>query len=263
MRREVTSAGAGALVLLVTLVPWRVAQPYWDGAAILLLPMALAVFLGTYSVQAARRAAWAGAVFRPASPLAPWLRGRISALAVALAVTLVSVAVLAAEVALAPPAQLALVAVLVPVAGLVQGVLARRLLAHVIPAYADPLAVRLALVTIGGLFLGLHVWVDWSTAVVPGNMHLPFAAAMERALAQVPGPGGLVTEALQLAQAGSAVRLWLLAHLDPAGPFGRLWPLAVTIHLVMGALVALSIAQVAISVRIFCHHSLFGKREGP
>jgi hypothetical protein len=263
MRQKLTSAGAGTLVLLVTLVPWRVAQPHWDGAALLLLPMAVAVFLGTFSVQSARQGAWAGLVFLPASPLAPWLRGRISAFAVTLVITLVSVPVMAAEVALAPLPQLALIAALVPVAGLAQGVLARRLLAHVIPAYAGALAVRLALVTVGGLFLVLHVGVDWFTAVVPGTMHLPFATAMERALAQVPGPGGWVTEALQLAQAGGAVRLWLLAHLDPAGPFGSLWPLAIIIHLVMGALVVLSVAQVAISVRIFCHHSLFGKREGP
>ncbi|QYZ71131.1 hypothetical protein [Neotabrizicola shimadae] len=250
------TVAAGTVIVLALLAIWRILQPLTQGAALALILLALLVFLGTRSVQAARRRAWGQAAIRPASPLAPLLTGRIGATARAIGVTAIAVPLTAAEVVLARPADLWLLAALVPLAALAQAILAHRLGRHLHRPWADPLADRLALALVGGVFVGLHVWLDWTTATLPGYLHLPFAPAMQQAMADVPGPAGPVTEALQAAQAGDAARMWLLLHLGPDSPFAALRPLAVILHLVTSALAVLSVAQVAIAVRQFCENLL-------
>lgn len=246
------TVAAGTVIVLALLCIWRLLQPLTKGAAIAPLLLAVPVFFGTRSVQAARRRAWGKAAIRPASPLAALLTGRIGATVVAAGVTVVAVPLTAAEVALARPAELWLLAALVPLAGLAQAMLAHRLGRHLHRPWADPLADRLALALVGGLFVGLHVWLDWFTATLPGYLQLPFAPAMQQAMAAVPGPAGPVTTALQAAQAGDAARMWLLLHLGSDRPFAALRPLVVLLHLAMSALAVLSVTQVAIAVRQFC-----------
>ncbi|MGA0613775.1 hypothetical protein [Paracoccus sp. KR1-242] len=246
----VAEIARAVMVLLVPLALWRLAFPLTEWAALALLPLAVAIWMGIYRPLRDRRRAELAVVILPGARLGRWLTGRMGARLNATLATLVSLPVLAWQALAAPAPVLGLLGAVCLLAGLlsmgVTGVLGRGLS----PPYARLAGHRIACATAALMALAPLVWINWAVIPVHHDItSLGLSEAMAATLDALPGRESWPREVMGAFAALDAGKLWLAAQYRDAVWVGLLFSLD-------AALVVFVTARAMVAVQDFTRHAV-------
>ncbi|MTH76226.1 hypothetical protein [Paracoccus aestuariivivens] len=205
---------ARALVLLlVPLAAWRLGFSYSDWAALALVALGVAIWLGVYRPRLSRRRAELEVVVIPGSALGHWFTGRMGAGLTAGASVLVGVPVLAWVALRSPPLVIAVLLALCVVAGLLSQWAIRVLGRSLTPPFARVMGHGIGSTVAALLALLPLVWLNWAVIAVPHEItSVGLSEAVAAQIAQLPPRAGWLREGLGLFAALDGAKLWLAAQ---------------------------------------------------
>ena len=214
------------LVMAVPLALWRLAYPLTDWAALALIPLGAAIWLGFYRPLLGRRRAELAVAIRPESRLGFWLTGRLGAALGATAGVVIGLPVLAWAGLRSQGLVLGLLLALCMLSGLL-AIMAERGLGRSLTApYARVMGQRIGSGAAAMIGLIPLVWLNWAVIPVPhGITGMGLPEAVSAVIAQLPARGTLLDEALGGFAALDTAKLWLAAQYRGAAWVGLVFSL--------------------------------------
>jgi hypothetical protein len=204
-----------SLVLSLSLYLWRIWYSETDLAAVLLIPVAALIFMGSlWSSTAVYRANIRVAV-REASPFYWLLTGRLRAFAGAIVFTNIAIILLAWYAISSTYPELLLLVFQFYITSLFFARSEQRLLEHLTPAFARTTALITATFFTSLLFIPLLAWANWNFTPQPIAIR---SASLEEALqlgfGQLPPRRGWIAELMAPFYALEYVKLWFVVQAD-------------------------------------------------
>jgi hypothetical protein len=217
MIRHSLNACFGAALLLFSLNVWRLSYPYSDWAALALVPLAGALFLGQVSPKTNLYRARMRSTIRTESPLSGILTGRTTAILSAALFVLIAIPVLAWQALSSSVMEAFTMAILCLVAGLVFSKAHATLLFHFHPPFARAAAIVLGTWLVALAFIPVIAWVNWSIVSHPGEIQTAsLKEAVELGWQELPLRRGWIAEILAPFYAFDAIKLWLVLQIEPS-----------------------------------------------
>jgi hypothetical protein len=214
-------------------------------ASVVLAPMFLFTFLGSFLNQYKKRQAHVQATIQAASPLYWLLSGKVVGLAISICVTLILVTIVAYHVVVSEGAQLYLVMPVIICAATAYVVLMTVLQPHANPKVLSWYSATLAVVFGSALVFVPVVWVELKIVERPEYLLKDYPSAVASALKQLPLRNDVINEIMSVLVTLDASRLWLATNFAESELFGVGATMLYALH---SAMICVAAATVTTSI---------------
>lgn len=198
----------------LSLCVWRLAYEYSDLAILSLIPLAIAVLMGGWSINIDPWKARLRIALREDSPLALILNGRLRAALLSTVFVFLSLSLLAWQSLEATALELVVMGLAFLVSGYAFSAIQKSLLQHLHQPFAREFSVSIATWLVALPFTLFGATYTWAWSKQPGAMlDAGIHDALQIGLSNLPERGGWIASALAVPYGYEALKLWSVVQL--------------------------------------------------
>lgn len=244
MQRTLIDAIAATALIGLSFYAWRTAYQFGDWAIVTLIPLAVSLYIGFWSLALAPWRARLRIALRDQSPLSRILTGRIRATLLAAAFTSVAIILLAWQTLVSSAWQGMMMLVLVLAAGSIFAGGERCLSRHFHQPFARAIAVSFATWVVALPFYLIIAFQTWAFQSHPGAIvDASLLEAVQIGIDRMPRRHGWVANVLAVPYAYESAKLWLVIQLRDYPVIGVLFSLDAAVFSFILARVSVVITQ--------------------
>ena len=226
MLSALRTAAAATILSGLSLFVWREGYQYSDWAALALVPTALVILIGVWSLTLQPWRAKLHIALREDSPLGKLLTGKLRAHFVSGVFTFITITLLAWQALVASMAEASILVIAFFLSAVLFSAGQNVLVVHFHQPFARSIATFAGTWLVALPLIPVIAWITWRWGNMPGEiLNAGINEAMFRGLGRLPDRGGWIGTILSIPSGYEAAKLWIVIQLKDYPIVGRLFSL--------------------------------------